>query len=116
MKKLILSSLAVTALAMTGSAIAADIPGPTYKAPPPVVAPVAWTWTGFYVGASAGYGWSEDRHANITLSPTATSFGSGSPDPAQFDAIVAASAGAIPTTLDTRFKGFIGGGQLGYNQ
>jgi ABC-type transport system substrate-binding protein len=50
MKKL---ALALTALAaLTGQAVAADM---AVKAPPPVV-PIM-TWTGFYVGANAGYNW-----------------------------------------------------------
>jgi outer membrane immunogenic protein len=43
------ASLAVTSF---GSAIAADIPAPNYKAP----APVAYNWTGCYVGVHAGGG------------------------------------------------------------
>jgi outer membrane immunogenic protein len=52
MKKL---ALALTALAaLTGSAVAADLPARTYtKAPPP--APV-FSWTGFYIFGGGGYG------------------------------------------------------------
>ena len=50
--------LAATALVMSfGGAQAADLP--SRKAPPPMMyspAPV-YSWTGFYVGASIGYGW-----------------------------------------------------------
>src|SRR5436190_2670666 len=52
---------------------------------PPPAAPL-WSWTGFYLGAHLGGAWgSEDV--------TATGFGVGSLDP----------------------RGFIGGGQVGYN-
>lgn len=49
---------ATLALALSGIrvAVAADLPpaAPEYKAPP---APPPYNWTGFYVGANAGYGW-----------------------------------------------------------
>jgi outer membrane immunogenic protein len=64
--------------AIVGSAAnAADIPRKALPYSSPVYAPV---WTGFYVGANAGYGW--------------------------------ASYDAFGTE---KMKGFIGGGQLGYN-
>jgi opacity protein-like surface antigen len=53
-KRLLLASTAVGALAVAGSALAADIP---VKAPPPVVAPVpVFTWTGCYIGGHGGFG------------------------------------------------------------
>ena len=55
MKKLTVSIVTVTVAALVGtSAFAADM---AVKAPPPAPAPV-YRWTGWYVGASAGYGWS----------------------------------------------------------
>jgi outer membrane immunogenic protein len=49
-----LVSAAIAALSI-GSAAAADLSRPIYKAPP---APVAvFDWTGFYIGANIGYGW-----------------------------------------------------------
>jgi outer membrane immunogenic protein len=56
MTKFVLAG-AVLAL-MGGAASAADLPA--YE-PAPVVAPVpsAFTWTGFYLGAHAGYSWGE---------------------------------------------------------
>ena len=47
--------LATSAIAVAGSASAADMPARmALKAP--VVAAVPFTWTGCYVGAQAGYG------------------------------------------------------------
>jgi opacity protein-like surface antigen len=58
MKKILLSSVALLGLA-TG-AMAADLPS-RRAAPAPIVAAVpVFTWTGFYVGVNAGYGWSND--------------------------------------------------------
>ena len=51
MKKILLSSVALIALAVS-SASAADLPR---KAPPPVVAaPLPFSWSGFYIGGHIG--------------------------------------------------------------
>jgi outer membrane immunogenic protein len=58
MKKILLGSVATGALVAAGSANAADLGRPVYKAPP-VAAPVVppFSWTGCFVGAHGGYGW-----------------------------------------------------------
>jgi outer membrane immunogenic protein len=82
MKKILLSSVAL--LGLTAGAMAADLP--SRRAPAPIVAAVpVFTWTGFYVGVNAGYGWSND----------------------DFDAFDAAD-------IDDD-GGFVGGAQIGYN-
>jgi len=59
MKKLFLATTALFALA-GGTAIAADMGTPVYKAPPPVT---VYSWTGCYVGAGGGYGmWDQDHY------------------------------------------------------
>ncbi len=59
MKKFLLIGVAFAALSAGVSAQAADLPS-RKKAPAPVQtyapAPTAFSWTGFYVGANAGYG------------------------------------------------------------
>lgn len=55
MKGHLLAGVAAAALIAAGPALAADLP---LKAPPPKVDP--WTWSGFYLGGHAGYGWSHD--------------------------------------------------------
>jgi outer membrane immunogenic protein len=97
MKKLSLGSIALAA--MIAPAMAADMPvkAPVYKAPPP--SPV-YDWTGIYLGAHAGYGWGDpDSHIDWSNSVLA-----GGPLPP-----------AIPADYSKRTKGFIGGGQIGFN-
>lgn len=54
---LLASAAALAGLGLAAPAVAADMSG-RYGAPAPYVQPVApFTWTGFYVGANAGYGW-----------------------------------------------------------
>jgi outer membrane immunogenic protein len=69
---------------------AADIP---VKAP--IAAPVvaAFSWSGFYLGANAGYGTGR----------------------MSADATIAAGGLGATADLGTDVKGFVGGGQLGYN-
>jgi len=46
------------ALGLASPAFAADMAARPYKAPPPVVAPIApiYDWTGFYIGVNGGWG------------------------------------------------------------
>jgi outer membrane immunogenic protein len=84
MKKILLSSVALLGLA-TG-AMAADLP--SRRAPAPIIAAVpVFTWTGFYVGVNAGYGW----NANDSI-----------------------TVGGVRFDLDDE-GGFVGGAQAGYN-
>ena len=87
---------------------AADLPT---KAPPlaPVAAP---TWTGFYVGLNAGYMWANrDVSSAGTPGPCdPTLIGcTSTPNYSTLSAI--GSTFSVPVDL----KGFIGGGQIGYN-
>ena len=58
MKKIFLSSVAL--LGMAVAAQAADLPRRTMAPAPYVAAVPVFTWTGFYVGVNAGYGWSDN--------------------------------------------------------
>jgi outer membrane immunogenic protein len=63
MKKVILAAAGLMALG--GSAFAADMAAPVYKAPPPP-APV-YNWTGCYLEGGGGYGlWNQDTHSETT--------------------------------------------------
>jgi outer membrane immunogenic protein len=102
MKKLLLGSVALAALATAGSALAADMPRPVYKAPPPVVAP--FSWTGFYIGVHVGAAWGTkewDQRINV---------------PAVLDGRVAVvPAFALESDSSHTVNGFLGGGQVGFN-
>lgn len=88
MKKILLASVAI--VAMSAPSFAADLGARHYtKAPAPVVSP-ATNWSGFYVGAMGGYGWSNSVRATVP------GFGTG---------VVNTDA----------LKGGFGGGTVGYN-
>lgn len=57
MKKILLGAIATVVLSST--AFAADLPARTYtKAPAAIVSPI-YNWSGFYIGANGGGGWSD---------------------------------------------------------
>jgi outer membrane immunogenic protein len=71
--KLIKTGLVLAALlAAPFAANAADLRAPTYKAPA-YVAPLAPSWTGFYVGLNAGYGFGDANWSGV-LDPSPTGF------------------------------------------
>ncbi|MDI4658654.1 outer membrane protein [Xanthobacter autotrophicus] len=82
-----LPAIALAALLSAGPAAAADLGRPVPPSIPAGVPAPVFSWTGFYIGANAGYGW-----------------GSGQ------DALGGALGGA---GIDP--KGWFGGGQVGYN-
>ena len=98
-KKFLLATVALSAFA--GSAIAADLPVRRAPPAPAFVAVPVFTWTGFYVGGNAGYGFSGDN--SVT---TVGAF------PAAQTAI---ASGFIPSNTKLKPEGFVGGGQIGYN-
>jgi outer membrane immunogenic protein len=83
-----------------GVASAADL---AVKARAPAIAPEVFSWTGFYVGANAGYDW-----GRADISGT-----QGSPVPPFFAVDNAAVSAASSPSLKP--SGFTGGGQVGYN-
>jgi outer membrane immunogenic protein len=70
MKKTLAAAVAVASLLAAAPAFAADMPQayPT-KAPPPVAVVPAFSWTGFYIGANAGYGWGSGKEGISDLDP-----------------------------------------------
>lgn len=88
------------ALVASTPAFSADsLAQPSYKAP--AVPPQVVTWTGAYIGATAGYGWTESASTITAIDTIVTPF--------------FLSQGTIPRSLNSRFDGFIGGAEIGYN-
>ncbi len=87
-----LVSTAVLATCLATSAFAADLP--SRAAPAPVVYVPAFTWSGFYVGLNAGYGWADAGDVVVT-------------GPAGGSGILTGGGGGDGA--------FVGGGQVGFN-
>jgi len=100
MKKLFIATAAVLA-SLASSAHAADLPSvkaaPEAPPPPP-------EWTGFYLGANAGYDWSITNTIQQTYLETL---------PGGF--ATQAALGNIPGLQSVKTSEFIGGGQVGWN-
>src|SRR6266568_4493742 len=98
MKKVLLATVALAALA-TAPALAADLRQPVYKAAPP--APVyVFNWTGCYVGGNVGGLW---VNKDFTLLP---SFGPGNPFFGQsFSANASSVAGGLQAGCNYQFAG-----------
>lgn len=65
---------------VTSSVVAADFPAITHTKAPAYVATI-FDWTGFYVGVSGGYGWSQaNTHTNQSIPFVLDVFSSGKPD------------------------------------
>lgn len=99
MKKIVFGAVVAASTALATQSLAADLSrkAPVYKAPP---API-FTWTGFYAGVNAGYGFGTDSNTITT--------GIGAAN------INAVADGARPFRVRPDRDGFVGGGQIGYN-
>ncbi len=95
LKKFLLTVAAFAAL--SSMAQAADLPRKSQPSFAPAVP--LFTWTGFYVGVNAGYAFG-DGNTVTTGTPI-------------FQTLIA--PGIVPSSLNTKANGFIGGGQIGYN-
>jgi outer membrane immunogenic protein len=113
MKKLLLSSVAL--LGLSATAFAADLPS-RRVAPAPYVAAPVFTWTGFYVGVNAGYGFTDNGNNNGSNYGAAPLFAQG---PASGGGIAQTLTGGtgmpVYSTNNRNGDGFVGGGQVGYN-
>lgn len=89
MQRLVLTSLGLAAFTLP--ALATDLALPYKAPPPPIPPPVFLSWSGFYVGANAG--WLGSNNNNIT----------------------ALGFGGIPSTIGVSHSGYIGGVEVGYN-
>ena len=103
MKTLLLASTAL--VVGTVAASAADLP--RRMAPPPVFQPVpVFTWTGFYAGFNAGYGFGTNDNRNA---PTVIGVNEASL------LVPAGTTGVVAFNNSRTNEGFVGGGQIGYN-
>ena len=95
--------LSLLAAAFLSSAIAptsaADLPRAAYTSVPPI-----YSWSGFYVGVSAGYTVANRDHLNFTGTDTGAD-GLGT----------MLGLGLLPSAVTLQPDGIIGGGQIGYN-
>jgi outer membrane immunogenic protein len=100
-----LSIAASAAIAVSVAAQAADLGPPISKAP-------VTSWTGFYIGGSAGYGWS-----NSEVDPAATGALCNALENGCLPSNVLTNAqvAAVPPALLTHPTGGLLGGQIGYN-
>ena len=101
MIKLITSAALITAISMTGSAWATDMPARVYRAPVAPLPGVACSWCGVYVGLNAGANWGRSE---ATLTPR--EFWSQDPNAGFF------GDSGSPAFKQTNFSG---GGQVGVN-
>jgi outer membrane immunogenic protein len=95
------------ALALTGSAMAEDLAG--YDRSPPL-------WTGFYVGLNAGYFWSGAKNNWVSTTPIINPVRAGTGAATVAEIVATSAARGSTAIVPTCFEGFIGGGQIGYNQ
>jgi outer membrane immunogenic protein len=91
MKRLLLASVGLVALAGAIPASAADLKAPRPAAAPAAIAPI-YNWTGFYIGGHIGWGHTDKdwRHADPLLDP-------------------------FFVDRHSQADGFLGGGQIGFN-
>jgi len=106
MKKFLLGTIALSALALGNSAFAADMAPRMYTKAAPVVAPI-YNWSGVYAGIHAGYTFGEGN--NIDTS------GQIIPGALVQPNVLNVAGGARPGSVGMDRDGFIGGGQIGYN-
>ena len=99
MKRLLLASTVLAGL--TAAASAADLPR---RAAPPVFVPVpVFTWTGFYLGFNAGYGFDAGTNSNVYGIPAGSLLNSPG------------TAGTLTLNRSNQSDGFVGGAQIGFN-
>lgn len=99
MKHLCLATVALSVFSVA-PALAADMAARPYTKAPPMMAAV-YNWTGFYLGANAGYGVSDRNDITTTgqAPPNETTVALGLRNP----------------LVSIERDGFVGGGQIGYN-
>jgi outer membrane immunogenic protein len=100
MKQVSLGFAGLLALTLTAPAFAADLPARGYNKAAPVAVSPYYDWSGFYIGANAGYGWARDDHADLLGGGGFFTFGPG---------------GIFGGRQRVEPRGAVYGGQMGYN-
>jgi outer membrane immunogenic protein len=100
MRKIVFAGTLLGVSLLAAPAIAADLRPMAAKAPP-MAAFVPYSWTGFYFGFNAGYGFSDDNEIETRGIDGVN--------------ITNVALGLRPRTVTSEQEGFIGGVQLGYN-
>lgn len=98
MKKLILGTVALSAVGLVNAAFAADMP---VKAPP--IVPIVYNWTGCYIGANGGWKWARWNESVDTQATTVVVPGVG---------LVPLAAGHVDLDHATS-SSYAAGGQIG---
>ena len=119
MRTILLATVAAATL-VSGAAVAADLPRRTVApvAPAPVVAIPVFTWSGFYIGANAGYGFNANDDDDDFNGFVAGDF-DGDGDADAVDTVLldrfGFRTGPFGSGEDDDEGGFVGGGQIGFN-
>lgn len=101
MKKFMSGSVALVALMATvASASAADLAARPYTKAPVAVVDPTFNWSGFYIGAHAGYGWAREDHRDVAPGGGYWTFG---------------PVGQFAGVQGVKPSGAVYGGQAGYN-
>jgi outer membrane immunogenic protein len=100
MKQTSMGIAGLIALTIAIPALAADLPARGYNKAAPVAAAPYYDWSGFYIGANAGYGWARDDHADLQNGGGFFTFGPG---------------GIFGGRQRVEPRGAVYGGQIGYN-
>ena len=79
MKKILLGTVALIAFGAAAPVSAADLAARPYTKAPPMVAAI-YDWSGFYIGANGGYGWSRQCVDVAAINGVAAVFGEGCND------------------------------------
>lgn len=98
MKKVLLATVLLAGSALASPTFAADLPR---KAAPIVVPPPVFSWSGFYGGLNAGYGFDNDRDIQTTGQAAIN--------------VTNVAGGARPGSVRLEREGGIAGVQMGYN-
>ena len=89
---------------LTGAASAADLP--RRAAPPPFITPPVFTWTGFHIGTTSGYAFSDRQ----TVRTVGNAGGVG-----MTNTSLVLGQGRRPATARLDQDGFVSGGGIGYD-